>query len=185
MAVATLKDLQDLFYTITVGVTGLPANCVRHAYQPNGQPAWDKAQNLAFINILPVDNPYDKQRNIIWRGDADNQIEQSISYTRVIAVDWVFYGSESYDNADAVKAGILYEPTREPMAALNVYPLTEIQAPRRAPYEFNSTWWERTDLRVLFNVGTERVANVPRFEEFNITVQESAGPDILITIPVE
>lgn len=184
MAVITFTELQDLIHGVTVTMTGLNARYVRHAYQTNSQPAFENAQNIAFINIVSVDNSYDKQIHTVLT-DSAGQGQEVTAYTRVLAVDWTFYGPAGFDLADTVRNLVLSPPIRETLAAQQVFPIPGITAPQRGPSEFNNQWWERVDLRVLFNVGTVRAADIDYFSEINIRTQEAGGPSILLTIPAE
>jgi hypothetical protein len=172
----TFTQLQDLFYGVTLTMTGLDEKYVRHAYQTNGQPAWEQGQNLAYINITTVDSNYDKQRHTLYSAIDGDNANQEVLYTRVIAVDWTFYGLEGFDLADQVRDGILRESNREVLAKDGVYPIPGIDAPVRLPYEFNSQYWERTDLRVLFNVATVRDETVPYIKQVNVLLEQADTP---------
>lgn len=175
--VLSLVNLQEVFYQATLTASGLAEQFVRHTYAPDSQPGWEQAENLIFLNVSPQDDPYDKLRDIAYAEGDITTTEERVFYTRVIAVDWTLYGPLSYDLADLIRHGILIPPIREILAKKEIYPLTSIDAPRRGPYEFNMQWWERTDLRALFNVGTRRTATVPLLAGATVEIETGTlGP---------
>lgn len=181
MAVLTLAQLKALFQGITVELTGLnPNSGVRNTYPTQGQPAWKIDQNIVFIGIKPVDNQYDLLRDISYAPQPivtgqQAASDQSTVYTRVMQVDWVVYGPDSFDLADTIRYGILTSETLATLQAVEVAPLTEIPAPVRAPELFDGQWWERSDVRAYFNVLTTRTATVPYLEAANIEVYTEKG----------
>lgn len=188
MAVLTQEQLETLFQSVTVAMTGLASKFVRIAYASEGQPAWENTQNVACLSVSVIDNPYDKQRNIAYKDKATpdpDEVEESISYTTVLSVDWVIYGPLSLDLALAIKSNILKPAIRALLRPSNIFPLTEIQAPVRLPYNFNGRWWNRSDVRVLFNLESTEKADIPTFASASVEVSESGGPSVLITIPLD
>lgn len=173
MAYLTLTQFEDLFYTATVSMTGLAASQVRIAYQTQSQPAWEVSQNVVLLNVQQVDNAYDKQLDRSFINASVNSTE-TIFYTRVMAVDWNFYGPNSFQLADAVRIGILSESIRNTLYLNQVFPIPGIDSPIRVPYLFNGQWYERQDLRVLFNAGTTRSGTVPLFTQANIAVKSAS-----------
>jgi hypothetical protein len=185
--VLTLKDLQDLFWSVTVTMTNIDDTLVRHEYPSDGQPSFENGQDVVFLNITPLNDPYDKQRDITYLGEDSSSVsaEQSVFYTRVMQVHWSFYGPNSYDLADKVRSDILSESIRQVLRADEVYPLTAITAPVRAPYDFMGQWWERTDLRVAFNVATLRDSDVPYLTSATVEIENTGDPDEIITVQIE
>jgi hypothetical protein len=182
------KKLEDLFASVTVGITGLNPKFVRIAFPIDGQPGFEPEQDVAFVNVSIIDNPYDKQRDIVYRDKSTPSpalVEETVSYTTVIMVDWSIFGPKSLGLALGVKSGILKQPIRSLLKPFKVFPIPEIQAPVRAPYSFNQRWWNRTDLRVLFNVHITEIADKPTFASATATVKESGGESRLIVIPIE
>lgn len=185
MATITFRELQDLFWNVTVSMTGLAAKYVRHAYQAQGQPAFKITENVAFINITPTDNPYDKQRDITYRSENSESVDavEQVAYTEVFAVDFSLYGPNSFDLARDIKYKILTPSILETLSASGVFPIPAIPAPFPARYEFNNQWWERYDLRVLINVLTVRSGNVPYLTEATVTVKDAGGGEQVIVFP--
>lgn len=175
MAVLTLEQLQDLFHGVTVTMTGLDETLVRNAYQPDGQPGFEDAQNVALLNITPADDPINRVREIKYQDLDPEHATETTGYTRVIECQWSFYGPASFDYADLVRFAILTESIRETLRASKVFPIPDIPEVVRLPYGFNTQWRERTDLFVRFNVGVERTATVPYFSGVNVNVVTDDG----------
>lgn len=175
MAVLNLMQLQDLLFTFTVGATGLDPKAVRHSYQSNNQPAHLISENLVYINIMPVDDPIDKPRHITYSSATNPNTNQTTSYTRLFAVDWVIYGPNGLTIADDIRYGLFLETLRGPLKSSGLYPLTGVPAPQRGPYEFNNQWWERYDLRAYINVETTRSLLVPTLASSSVDLYTEDG----------
>lgn len=181
MAVLTLAQLKTIFHDVTVDITALdPKRGVRNTYQREGQPAWQITENVVFVEIRPIDNQYDKLRDITWGEQApvtgqEIVSDYSTSYTRVMQVDWICYGPDSFDLADKIRFGILSQASLATLADSEIAPLTEIPAPRRAPEVYDGRWWERSDVRAYFNVLTTRTETVPYLDSANIELHTEQG----------
>jgi hypothetical protein len=173
--VLTQQQLENLFVAITRQITGMPADRVRLAYQGDGQPAQDISQNIAYIYIASVDNPYDKDRHYVEDTSDPDMADIAVIYTRVIEVMWTLYGPSAFDVADDIRHGILMEPIRQVLGREKVYPLPKPPAPSRIPYAFAGQWWQRSDLRVRFNLGTRRATSVPYIESADISIHDPDG----------
>lgn len=183
--VLTRQQIEDLFHFLTLQMTGLCDDQVRLTFAPNGQPAWDKDKDYAFITVSYLDNPYDKQRDIT-QGEYDEfYAQQSVTYTRVLQVLWTFYGPNSFDLADEIKNGILQEQYRSKLTRNKIFPLTDIPAPVRAPESFNNQWWERVDVRVFFNAFTARRELVPYIQSADISIYDDNGLQRVVEVREE
>lgn len=176
--VLTQEQIEGILQLTTVNILGLPSNTqtVILGYGSDGQPAWVTPQvNVCVINAFPDDDAYDKNRYESYTSNGAYQITD-VGYTRVFQPLWTFYGPSAYDNADTVRSAILTENIRYTYLAPNgMYPLSEPSAPVRLPYEANSQWWNRCDLRMKFNVLTIRESTVPYLQGANIQVIDSKG----------
>lgn len=173
--VLTRVQLENLFFTATRDITNYPEEKIRIAYASEGQPAWGINEDVIFVAINPIDDAYDKKRDYIEDTTNDEFAQVKVFYHRVIQVMWMVYGPNSYDVADLIRHGILTEAIRRPLAWQKVVPLPEIPAPARVPYSFQGQWWERSDVRVQFNVGTLRVTDVPYIESADIEIHDDHG----------
>ena len=185
MAALTFVQLQDLFYNITVGITGFPAYNVRQAYQGQGQPAWEVTDNVVFLNLTWQESTYNKQRDITYLnslGSGTTSI-QTVTYNDVLQVEWAIYGPLSFNNSDLIRSGILSESVINTLRANSIAPLTAITAPTRAPYLFDGQWWEKSDLTASFNVLVSRAATVNVFAQANLSVTDTQGQSNDIHLP--
>lgn len=171
-SVLTLAQVNDLIHEVTAEATGYDNKHVRLAYQQQSQPARDIDQNVVYFWITPVGDPYDKARHTQYGiNDADEALsDRLIFYTRVMQVHWTFYGPDSFDAADALRHGLLTDGILAALASSKVYPITEIEPPARVPELFNNQWWERVDVKALFNVATLRSDTIPYLTSAPITV---------------
>lgn len=175
MAALTLAQIQVLILNATIAATGLDQKNVRFAYQSDTQPAWEINQNVIVIYVNYLDSQYDKNRDTQYVHLNTDHATENVSYTRVISVDWTLYGPDSFDNADILRTGLLIEDIRNPMDAQGVKVASEINAPRRIPYEFNNQYWQRVDLYAEFNVATLRNTIIPYFKSVTVEVVTDEG----------
>lgn len=183
MSVLSLEELQNIFYTITLFNSNIPSHKVRHTYQGNSAPTFNRDEDVIYLTVTQKDDDYDKNKHIqtIYFDDPEYGKEATF-YTRVIQVDWICHGVHSFNNADEIRNKIL---TRDVRAILNknrIRPLTDIPAPVRIPYAFNNQWFDRTDLTAYFNVGTERITEVPWLQKAEIVLPDEEGNDHVFTI---
>jgi hypothetical protein len=181
MAVLTEDQLKAIFHSLTVTITGLNADRgVRNTYPPQGQPAWKITEDVVFVTIQPVSDPYDKLSDVTY-GPAEvvsgeePVADFSTSYTRVMAVDWIVYGPNAMELADRIRFKILQSEALATLKTNGIAPITDIDPARLAPDLFNGQWWKRYDLRALFNVLTTRTESVPYLEGANIEIHTEQG----------
>lgn len=183
MSALTIKQLNALFRDATLAITGLPPENVTFSYQPNSAPFNEQAVNAAYLYVTQINSPADKFTYPLLT-TTDSQITGNLAqaYTRVMQCAWSFYGPDSAELADALRAGILTERIREPLRLQKIYPLPRIEAPVRRNELINNQWWERTDIKVQLNVQTDHSALQPYFSGATVSVLESGGDSEVITI---
>ncbi len=186
MAVQTFEELNQLIQTTTVAVTALADRFVRRAYATGGQPFNASAtQNVVYYSITPVPDEYDKLIDYTYADNGTpNTSTESAFYTRVIECAWVIYGANSFDIADTLRFGMLQPSIRETMAEENVFVIPLIDPATLNREQINGQWYNRSDLRIKFNVGTLRDATLNNFSEMSIEI-ESGGPSVVLEIPLE
>lgn len=187
--VLTRSELEQLFAAVTAEITGLTRDGrdaqIRIAYAPDGQPAWKRTGDTIALSVNYSDNPYDKQRDTLYDTSGAEFAEEQVTYTRVVQVMWTIYGPNGFDIADKLRCRLLSPPANALMGDAQVYPLTEIAAPVRIPYNFEGQWWERTDLRAQFNVFTRREREIPYIESANIEIYDDHGLERVVAIEPE
>lgn len=185
--VLTLAQIRALLFEVVSEITSLTgAGQIRHAFPPNGQPAWKITDDVICIHLEPVDHPFDKDRHYLEDTSDPDYADIQVFYTRVLAATFYLYGPNSFDLADTLRHGILMETYRSILAAEQIYPVPLIGPARRVPYLFAGQWWDRQDLTVTFNVGTQRAVEVPYIESANIEIHTEAGLQrTVIVTPLE
>jgi hypothetical protein len=182
-----LNQLEDALFTATTTVTGLPNDNIRLAYQGDSAPFVAMGEDVALLYITALDNAYDKQRELSYSKPigGGTQLNEAASYTRVIECLWMVHGPNSFDNADAIRSGILSEAVREPLAALQIYPVPSIPPAVRVPEIHENQWLDRSDLRVRFYVATTRESTVNELSGVEILLYDEKGlqADINVAAP--
>ena len=181
-----LKDIEDIFQALTVTILGAGSD-VRISWPTEGAPRFKITDDVAFIRIVELDNQYNRLREIKdipnmigspLEVDPDNVIQQT-SYTRVISVNWILYGPNSFDNAQAIRDNLFYEyPTRGTLANQNIYMIHDIVSPRRVPELLSDEWWERVDMEVAFNELVIKETLVSTVRSAEVTVNNFDGSEI-------
>lgn len=172
---------------------------VRSVWQPEGQPGWALTDDVCFISLKLISDPYDKMRNIRF-DDAfgpSYTTEQINEYTRVWEVSWKHYGPNSFDNARLIWDALYIDYFNGIIGSgwggnpgLGLYLTDELKTPERRPERYAGQWWERVEQSTRFNelvtsslefVGA--VTNVPveidtqYFDLFNDTIDFVVGND--------
>jgi hypothetical protein len=126
---------------------------VRIGWQQQGQPAFGINDDVAIVRCVPVDDPYSRVRDLTYSdGEDGTTVIQTDVFTRAWRTFWTFYGANSLDNARAVRSALLKAYFVDAaLATSNLYIQPSIAEPLRVPEDYQSQWWERADLFVLFN----------------------------------
>lgn len=175
MAVKTRDQIEQLIRGVTLAISGYAAKKVRLAYAEKGQPAFEQSDDVIFITVNYVDSQVTRQQDVTYKPNTSLQVVQETKYTRVIEVVWSVYGPNCFETADALKVGILNRSKRQALTQAEIYPIPDIQAPRRAPYTMGGVAWERVDLTVYFNAFTTRSQDVPLILSANIQIYDDHG----------
>lgn len=170
--ILTLKELNSTFYTLTCQLLGLNPedqasyNKVRTSWQKDSAPGWAITDDLFFLRITPIDNPYIKQRDVTYSGE-----NKTTAYTRVHSVNWIVYGPNSFENAETLRNG-LYGAD---LSSSNLYIVPDIPAPKRVPELFNGRWWERSDLSATYYERVIRQDSITTIQGVNIQIKTEEG----------
>jgi len=159
-----------------------PYEKVRISWPTGGAPAWKVHDDITFLRIFEVDDAYNRRRDTEkTQLDADN-VNLAKSYTRVNAVHWVFYGPNSYDNAQKVRDGLSSPNNRRTLAIQNLFRIIDFKAPIRVPENYMGQWWERTDFTVNFNEHVIVNETSPTIVEVPVTTTLENGDEVTFTI---
>lgn len=197
----TISELEELFQRMIIDMLGLalgsPADYdaasyyVRIAWPAEGAPAWERTEDVCFIKVTEEDDPVNRQREerLTPQGGSPESLylDKEISYTRVINLNLICYGPNSWENIQTIRDYIFEEnPFRWALATDKIYPIPDMVAPRRMPEPFQNQYWERVDFDIRFNENIKKVVEVgtigtvpivltddnTRIEDVNFTVIE-------------
>lgn len=172
-----INEFNELIRVSTLEVLGFPDNdttksFVRKSWQQNGTPAWGINEDVIFLRAFPVDNPYNRQKDINYQNNDATSVNRIEKYTRVMAVNWILYGPNSYDYADVIRNLI---GRNERLQNDNVFLIYDRQSPTRFPENFNGQWWERSDLTLYFNEEVTHEYVTPSISGATVTIKTEGG----------
>lgn len=167
----TLKELEDLFFEWTCYMMGLDStkeenqSKVRIAWPISGAPTWSIDEDVCFIRVTPIDDNYARtlDRVTLEIPNSEN-MKKETGYTRVIKIDWCFYGPNSFDIADKVRFKIFDHDLNEKYRKEHLGLVTDVSMPQRVPELYNNQWWDRTDFTARFNELVVRRSEIPTFD---------------------
>lgn len=174
-----LRSLEDLIRKATLELLGLPdnkatASRVRIAWPTNGAPDWKINEDVIFIRVYPIDEPYNRLKDIRYQNNDSESLRQTESYTRVIAVSWVFYGPNSFDDADTLRNNL---SRNERLRNNKVYVVDDLASPLRLPELYNGRWWERTDFTAYFYEEISRDHVIPVISGAQVIIKTDKGDE--------
>lgn len=152
----TLTELEDIFQPLVVSLLGWNdlspdvSNNVRISWIRTGMPAMDINTNYVYLRVTELDNPYNKQREFTYVTNADDLTKRT-EYTRVISLNCILYGSDSFDNAQLLRDGMFSDSAMFTLKDSGLYHIPDVASPKRTPELFQGQWWERTDVEFKFN----------------------------------
>jgi hypothetical protein len=172
-----LSEIEDLMRKATLELLGLPDDLttkkrVRISWPAGGAPAWKINEDVAFIRVYEIDDPYNRQKVTTYRNNDAVSVIQNESYTNVIAVDWILYGPNSFDDADTMRNGLTRNET---LRNNNMHLIYNRPAPVRSPELFNGQWWERTNLTAYFNLLVSHEYTVPAISAAQVILKTEKG----------
>ena len=173
--ILTLAQLNAIFQALTMSMLGSAIIDCRISWPTGGAPSWLVNQDIAFLQVLETDSPYNRQRDVVMTNADTNDANQATSYTRVLAAKWIFYGPNSFSNAQSIRDLLFYQNNHDTLAQSNLFMVPDIVSPVRAPELFAGQWWERTDLIINFNETIVRNLIVPYIASAQLNIGDNAG----------
>lgn len=170
--ILTLVQLENLFHDLAMSILGVTQDKIRIAYEPVGMPTWKRTEDITFISVMNIDDPYNQQRDIEYKHKDSLNATANIGYTRAHMINFVLYGPNSFDNADKLKNGLFLPSSKTTMNALNVRLRVDVPTPQRAPELFNGQWWERSDFFIVVYEAVNRQSVVPYIQTLNIQTKK-------------
>ena len=174
----SIKDIEKTFWNVTSQILGIDTNLaenqgkVRRSWQTTGAPSWKITDDVTFIQVLPVDDEFAKQRDIGYSDHDSITAKRSINYSRVFSIGWTCYGPNSFDNIETIRNGIFLPVFTNQIKAINMCLVTDVGMPQRVPELFNGQWWERCDFSARYNEAVERSNTVPYLDRVGIITQK-------------
>ena len=191
----TLNELNIIFQKMVMGMLGLvntspidytaAAFYVRVSWPTTGQPAWKITEDIAFVRVTEEDDPINRPREDVYTNEGDFVLNEATSYNRVLALNLIFYGPNSWANAQTVRDRIFQEAYRIALAQENLYPIPDIIAPVRAPEVFQSQWWERVDMEIRFNEKIVKNQDISAIEIADVLVYNKDGQVVEVAITAD
>lgn len=167
----------------TLYVTDPASNtAVRQSWQQTGAPAWLINEDVCFVRGVLENNAYTKIRDEGVTQNLDGSVTRVREYTRVWRIFWSAYGPNCFDNMRALQSALLLEVTTEPLSALNLYVVPDMDTPQYAPELDDGQWWQRTTFEAVFYEQVTETITTPSFASVQIITNSVAGQAASITI---
>lgn len=172
-----LTDIEDLIRSATLEILGLPDNSttkkrIRMSWPTDGAPSWTITEDVAFLRVYEVNDQYNRQKDTTYRSNNDSSLIQTEAYTRIIGVDWIIYGPNSFDDADTIRNGLT---SSETLRNNNMHLILDRPSAMRAPELYNGQWWERSNLTAYFNHRVSREYTIPTIEAAQVILKTEKG----------
>lgn len=171
--VLTQTQIEDTFQSLTSTILNTTnPSAVRVEWPTDGAPSWSISEDVCFIAITPMDDPYAHPMQTDYSPNDDTTVNVSMTNTDVFRVTWAFYGPDCWDNARIVRSQLFSDTTRTTLQASNIALVTDVPLPVRSPELFNGQWWNRTTLYANFNELVIRTSTVPYLTSADVQVKE-------------
>lgn len=173
----TVKQIEDFFVSLTYTILGINPTTlqpnqapVRVEWPTGGAPGWKIDEDVTFIMVNYDDDAITRQVDVTYNPNDANNAYRSVSSTRVLRVNWICYGPNSFDNANNIRNGIFLPDNSDTLSANNLALIFDLPAPVRAPELFNGQWWDRTSFYARFNELIVQSQSVPYLTSPNVQI---------------
>jgi len=176
--VLTLRQAEDFFQRLTLQLLGVPANApkkdsrVRIGWPEKGAPAWKQNEDVTFLLLTYDDDMITQQQHVTYQPNGLDSINRTVEYTRVLRVNWICYGPNSFDDADKIRSGLYLPPSSEALIKSNMALIMDVPSPMRSPELFNGQWWDRSSFYARFNEKVTRRSEIPTLKSADIQIVE-------------
>ena len=192
----SLQQLNILFQNLIIDMlgfekTGSPAayseaafKAVRISWPTGGAPAWKVTDDVCFIKVSEEDDKYNRLRESKYEditGDTENIFSETW-YTRVISLNLVIYGPNSWSNAMLIRDSIYKYESQTTLKDNNLHLIPNISSPVRFPELFSAQWWERVDIGFLFNELVIREDIAPLIKGVEVIINTDLGAEKIVSI---
>lgn len=165
-------DLEDLFQTMVVGITGLDGTMVRPRWQPNPPPQPEATVDWCAIGIQSIG--VDDGPAFVHSPDGDGS--DTVLRWETLGLVASFYGPNSIGNAETLRDGVSIPQNNESIAAASRLYFVSSQDITPAPALYNQTWIRKHDLRLTFRRMTSRVYAIRNLLSAVGTIRPDLGP---------
>ena len=118
---------------------------------PGGSnPGWRADEDVCFIRLTEdTMDQFGRLRDSLWQyNEQEDNLTESIRFTRVHTLYLIFYGPHSFDNAERVRVWMFREGVRRILRINHLYPVPHNQRPMRVPELDGGVWWDRSDIAI-------------------------------------
>jgi hypothetical protein len=177
--IQTMNELEDIVRYNTAQMLNLDpmdvanGGKVRIAWPQDGAPAWKIDEDITSIQIGESHDPFNVIRDTTYVDQASNPTfaTETTAYTRIVQVKWVFRGPNAYYNATLVRSRIFAGRYNDYFNNNNLYLIPQVDSPVRSPEQFEGKWWERVDLKALYNNAVMTDESVAYLKSASITIK--------------
>jgi hypothetical protein len=193
----TLSELNILFQEVLLTALGYDKTAspdlftdaayaaVRMSWPTEGAPAFKATEDVVFAAITENDDQINRTREVKYTDVDLETVNEETSYTQVLSLGLVLYGPNSFDNALRIRDGVYWDDIARTLAAEKIYLIPDIAAPRRVPERFQSRWWERTDMEIMFNAGIKKNRSIKVINAADIDIYNYVSKQATISIVEE
>lgn len=172
--IVSADSLKLLFADFVQEKLGLPGDKVLIQNQREGQPSFQRNQQIAFVDIQFEPDIVNQYKNRKEKQNDDGTITITQTAIRVVMFGVVFYGPDC-DVLASTLLDIMYQDSTKQFLDQNGMHLipdkTQIVAPVHE--NFNGQWWDRSDLKLYLYASTEISETVKTIQSLDITTKYS------------
>jgi hypothetical protein len=173
----TVRQIEDFFVGLTYQILGIDPSTlqpnkspVRVDWPTGGAPGWKIDEDVTFIMVNYDDDAITRQVDVIYQSNDESNAFRSASSTRVLRINWICYGPNSFDNANNIRNGLFLPQFSEMLMKNNFALIFDMPSPLRAPELFNGQWWDRTSFYARFNELITQSVSVPYLTSPNVQI---------------
>lgn len=159
---------------------------VRVSWAEDGQPAWKITDDIVFLRCFEIDNFYNRERNFTDSYEVSpDEFTRETSYTRVMNMMVIAYGSNSFNNIQLLRDGMYKQEHRNVLSNNKIYFMPDLPAPRRVPEYFEGRWWTRYDMNFVFYMLTVKETSVPAIVSIDVGIYDGDDGELIKQINTE
>lgn len=167
-------DLDAVFQSMVVGITGLDGSLVRPRWQPVAPKQPEPGTNWCAISVMTSDGddyPYIQHLAGTGLNDAAGDLLVTHEHIEVLAS---FYGPQAKANAGVLRDGLKIQQNRTALTAVDIA-FTDCETARAVPALINQQWVRGFDMPMRFNRKISRVYGVQSIVAADIHLFDDSG----------